>query len=393
MSRIQEGYVYEASKTFYVRYYTGRTVTNKKGVQVPEQKSERLCEKSDKYYSRKAKSVQLLVRDFMNKVNQEQCSQRAVNHAVDMSIAAFWEQRYLPYNEEILPITGLPRKKLSTMRGYKQIWNQHLKAHFGTMTLQEYEPRMGTRFLDGLTGTQNKNTLRHIKALGCSIFKRAVHEERIKTNPWHDVQMPCDAVDGDRTLHYTIEETENIISALVDHVECQLIVALACFQALRPGEIEGLRWEDFDTKLIHIRRSVVRGKAGTPKTEESIASIPLLDAVRVPLELWRQKSGNKTEGWLFPTEADTPTAMNNFVNRIIKPTLKAKKIVWKKGGLYCGRRGACTAVIEATGGNYAVAQALLRHKRMTTTLDIYKKSITPDAFEAGMKQFQKSLKG
>jgi hypothetical protein len=32
-----------------------------------------------------------------------------------------------------------------------------------------------------------------------------------------------------------------------------------------------------------------------------------------------------------------------------------------------------------------VAQALLRHKSMKTTLDVYKKQITPDAFKAGMK--------
>jgi len=40
---------------------------------------------------------------------------------------------------------------------------------------------------------------------------------------------------------------------------------------------------------------------------------------------------------------------------------KASGVTWK--GLYASRRGACT-VIEATGGNYAVAQALLRHKTM-----------------------------
>jgi hypothetical protein len=49
-------------------------------------------------------------------------------------------------------------------------------------------------------------------------------------------------------------------------------------------------------------------------------------------------------------------------------------VTWK--GLYAGRRGACT-VIEATGGNYAVAQELLRHKTMDTTLRVYKKQITP----------------
>ena len=61
---------------------------------------------------------------------------------------------------------------------------------------------------------------------------------------------------------------------------------------------------------------------------------------------------------------------------------KKTKIEWK--GLYSGRRGACTAVIDATGENYAVAQALLRHKSMTTALNVYKKAITPTAFRSGM---------
>jgi integrase len=68
---------------------------------------------------------------------------------------------------------------------------------------------------------------------------------------------------------------------------------------------------------------------------------------------------------------------------------KKSGATWK--GLYAGRRGACTAAIEATGGNYAVAQALLRHKTMTTTLNVYKKQITPDAFKAGMKLLEAAV--
>jgi integrase len=48
------------------------------------------------------------------------------------------------------------------------------------------------------------------------------------------------------TAHYTLEEAENIISALVDHVDAQLVMALSFFLGLRPGEIAGLKWEDFD---------------------------------------------------------------------------------------------------------------------------------------------------
>jgi integrase len=351
----------------------------------------RLCEKKAEH--RTKKSVEPVRDKIMQGVNAAQSNGTPQQ---DMSIADFWEQRYLPYCEEVVQLTGKARKKPSTVRGYKQIWNQHLKAHFGKVTLQGYEPFMGTQFLQSLTGTQGKNTLKHIKALGSSLFKRAVIEQRIKVNPWHDVSMPDDAIESEITKHYTLEEAENIISALVDHVDCQLVMALSCFLALRPGEIAALRWEDFDSESVNIRRSVVRGIVDVPKTLESVATLPLIDQVKVPLMLWHEKSGKRKEGYVFESRNGTPVDLHNLIARVIKPHVEGKDkceicdktpkksgVEWKT--LYAGRRGACTAAIEATNGNYAVAQALLRHKSMTTTLNVYKKAITPEAFKNGMK--------
>lgn len=150
----------------------------------------------------------MLCRDFMLTINAQQTE----TPSCDMRIFDFWEQRYLPNCEEIVPITGRPRKTPATVRGYKQIWRQHLCGHFGSLTLQEYAPYTSTRLLDSLTGTQGKATLRHIKAYATSLFKLAVNEQHIKVNPWHDVQMPDDAVDSAPTQHYTVEEAEDIIS-------------------------------------------------------------------------------------------------------------------------------------------------------------------------------------
>jgi integrase len=179
-------------------------------------------------------------------------------------------------------------------------------------------------------------------------------------------------------------------------------MALSCFLGLRPGEIAALDWSDIDADYVHIRRSVVRGIVGTPKTPESLAPLPLIDQVRVPLELWRQRT--EARGWVFPSQAGTPIDLHNLIARVIRPHVEGKTtcircqsrpkssgVRWK--GLYAGRRGACTAVVEVTGGNYAVAQALLRHKSMKTTLDVYKKQITPQAFRDGMRQLEAAVKG
>ena len=249
---------------------------------------------------------------------------------------------------------------------------------------------MGTRFLRSLTSTQGKTTLKHVKALGGSLFGYACQEGILKFNPFLGVKLPDDAIESKETKHYTMEQAEDMISALVDHVDCQLILALSCFLGLRPGETAALRWEDFDAESIHIRRSVVCGIVGTPKTLEPVACLPLIDQARVPLELWRMKSGNPSTGWVISSRNDTPIDLHNLINRVIKPVLKEAGINYFTG-LYAGRRGACTAVVEATGGNYAVAQALLRHKSMVVTLNTYKKQITPAAFKAGMKLFQNTI--
>lgn len=85
--------------------------------------------------------------------------------------------------------------------------------------------------------------MKHIKALGTTIFSYAVVEEFLTLNPWHEVKIPQDAIEPERTQHYTIEEAEDLISALVDHVDCQLVIALSYFLGLRPGEIAALRWK------------------------------------------------------------------------------------------------------------------------------------------------------
>jgi integrase len=118
--------------------------------------------------------------------------------------------------------------------------------------------------------------------------------------------------------------------------------------------------------------------------------------VRVPLVLWRAKCEDTSEGaWVFPD-------LHNLVGRVIKPHVrgnrecvrcekvpKASGVTW--AGLYAGRRGACTMVIEANEGNAGVAQRLLRHKTQDTTLRVYNKGISEKGFKAGMEVFQKSL--
>jgi integrase len=319
--------------------------------------------------------------------------------AEDRKVVEYWGQRFLPYCEEILkvgPRAGQLRRKASTLKGYKQVWRQFLKDHFGNCTLQKYQPRMGKQLLRSLTASQGFNVLKHIKSLGSAIFQLALDDEIVTMNPWYNVPMLTDAIEPEDTPHYTREQSEDLVSALVDHVDCQLVLSLACFLALGPAEIQGLRWEDVDKDWIHIRRNVVNGDETTPKTTERAATLPILDEVRVPLELWRKKCDNPKTGWLF---GDRPIDLHNIIARVIRPHVdgeryskeckrckvipKASRVEWR--GMYSARRGAITHAINASG-SIPLGQRLARHASAQTTATFYHKGMPDRMFIDGMKR-------
>ena len=371
MSRYQSGHIYEASGAFFVRYYVSEIVDGKA---TRVQRSYRLCGKDDKYHSRTCKAVKQKAADHMDTVN---ANAAPVN---DQTIVAFWEKTYLPFAEENL--------RASTVHGYKQIWGQHLSTHFGTIALKDYKTHMGSLFLTSLAKKLGRHTIQHIRSLASGVFAHAVNVGVIESNPWHDVKVLGKTKEPGETAHYTLEEAEDIISALVEHVDCQLIVAFAFFLGLRPGEIQGLRWEDIDSepdeqglRWIHIRRAVARNVIGETKTTSSVASLPLIAPVLIPLNLWRAKRGNPVEGWIFPNGRSKPVDLRSVIGRTIVPTLTAKKIEWKT--LYAGRRGAATILTQLTGDALA-AKELLRHKNIAVTTDKYVKAI-PEALLKGIR--------
>jgi integrase len=371
MGRYQSGHIYEASGAFFLRYYVSAIVDGKA---TRVQRSYRLCDKDDKYHSRTCKAVKQKAAEHMDTVN---ANAAPVN---DQTIAAFWEKTYLPFAEDNL--------RASTVHGYKQIWGQHLSVHFGTTALKDYKTHMGSLFLTSLAKKLGRATLQHIRSLASGIFAHAVNVGVIESNPWHDVKVLGKTKEPGETAHYTLEEAEDIISALAEHVDCQLIVALAFFLGLRPGEIQGLRWEDIDSdpdeqglRWIHIRRAVARNVIGETKTTSSVASLPLIAPALIPLNLWRAKSGNPLEGWIFPNAKGKPVDLRSVIGRTIVPTLAAKKIEWKT--LYAGRRGAATILTQLTGDALA-AKELLRHKNIAVTTDKYVKAI-PEALLKGIK--------
>lgn len=361
MTRHQRGYILESHGAFFVRYYA--TIDG-----VRKLRSKRLCDKdrSTGHGSSAAKAVQMLCEDFMRSINVEQPTPTC------LTIVEFWETTYLPFIEQNL--------KHSTVWGYKQVWNQHLKAHFGNGLLKDYKTPMMSNFLTSLAKGLRPRTLSHIKNLASGMFAHAVGTGCTETNPIRDAVILGRTLENGETESYSLVEAEQVINALIDRVDCQLMMALAFFAGLRKGEIQGLQWGDYDGEQLHIQRAFGRGQLGTPKTRKSVRSVPVIAPLRLLLSLWQQKSGNHT-GWVFPSERGTAVSLDGVAGRIIRPALEKAGVPWK--GYHACRRGLGTTLRTLTGNSNA-GRDMLGHSTTQVTEAHYEDRMPEEALR-GMR--------
>jgi integrase len=361
----QQGHFYRAFGAWHLRYYCTRTVNGKRQ---RVQRSRRICDANHS----KSEARQLAA-PFLDELNTEDSIKAVTPVEPDQTILKFWTETYEPYVAK--------HKRANTVHSYRVIWRKHLKAHFGDRELRAYTTPEATKFLSKLAETKGQRTVQHVRSLMSGIYSHAVAIGACKTNPISDCKILGDIIAPGDTAHYTLEEAENIISALVDHVDCQLIVALSFFAGLRPGEINALDWTDFDTEFVHVRRAIGRGVVATPKTKKSIRSVPLIAPVRIPLTLWHAKRGNPASGWVFPNGDGQPINLTKFAERVIAPKVEAKGVAFKT--LYAGRRGFATILRELTGASVAGRDAL-GHVSTATTEAHYEKAV-PEAVLKGMR--------
>jgi integrase len=410
MQRKQSGYIFASYSgsgedrhvvSYNIRYYVTELVDGKP---TRKQKSERLCApcaddpqrklqcnkrgkcEPDQLREKKpawCRTVQELADAVMKRVN----GQSSTVLDTDTSIVDFWEHTYLPHlQSEVKP---------STLNGYKKVWKTHLSGEFAGKTLKAYRTGMGTAFLTKLAKNGNNgekplgsHAIAHVKSLARAMFGYAAALELIESNPWHDAKSLAKPKKGNGTHAYTLEQAEAIVNALIDDPAARLVFALACFMGLRPGEIEALKWSDISDGWLHVRRASWRGIVGSTKTEESVASVPLIEPVKSMVKAWHEKSDSPSDGWMFPSNrADKPMIIHGLIKRDIIPVVEKKRIEWK--GLYSGRR-ACATLLTQLTGNATAAQYVLRHRNLATTTAFYVKP-TRDAAVDGLKLVEAEL--
>ena len=84
------------------------------------------------------------------------------------------------------------------------------------------------------------------------------------------------------------EEAARLLEA-AEPGQWRTLVLVAMRTGLRRGELFGLRWDDVDltTGRVHVCRSIVRGRVGTPKSKSGTRWVPLASDAWEALRGWR----------------------------------------------------------------------------------------------------------
>jgi integrase len=295
--RRQTGQLFESNGAFYVRYY-------KEGKRV----AHRLCSKDKEHYAADCKAVKLLRDGHMLKVNS------GVADPDKTLVSSFWKETFLPWAEKNL--------KPSSVHGYKKLWSGVLEDHFKGRRLSEYKTHHGSAFLTSLAARLSRNSVSHVRSLSSSIFGHAVNRGLIDRNPWREVKLLAKPKETKPTGHYTLAEVKEALGLLAPDPKAQVAFGLSFLLALRPGELAGLKWEDFSEDSVIVRRSAWRGLVGETKMGTSF-EVPLIEPAKVLVKAWHSSSGKPKEGWIFPNPSGKrPLDMSAFANRAVRALLR-----------------------------------------------------------------------
>ncbi len=307
--RQQDGNIFKARGIWYVRYFDTRVIDGEvKRVRIAKQIA-KVQEKINGVLTTitKAKAREL-AKPTLSKVNQPD---RTPETAV--SLVDFVERIYLPRMEQ--------QKRPSTVKGYRDIWANHLKSRSAGLWMREIRTCDIQRILDDIArpGMLSGNSLRHIKSQISGIFSYAKQQGYFDgENPARNTAIPPARL-SEETYAYSLEEIGQILSVIPE--PAATVFAVAAFTGARRGEIRGLMWENYQDGEIQITRSIWKGHVTEPKTRKSRGAIPVIAPLAKRLEFHRASSGNRTSGVMFPNLSGSPMDLGNLLNRAILPAL------------------------------------------------------------------------
>jgi integrase len=181
-------------------------------------------------------------------------------------------------------------RKRSTLMDYESALRVHLGPYFASraidsLTADDVERFMAAKRREG----RAPKSIRNYVGVLHGVCAFAVKRRWADANPCSAVDLPrVSATDADIRF-LSLADVEALLRAVPDDhlgpTEGALYLT-AAMTGLRQGELLALRWRDVDwlAGRLRVRRNLVRGEYGTPKSRRGSRSVPLADRVAAALE-------------------------------------------------------------------------------------------------------------
>ena len=391
--RQQTGYIFKAHGQWYVRYFEDRVV---EGILCHDRIAKQVGAVTTRG-KRAPRKIEDAAREIVASAAVASANPERV-----VTMVEFVERIYFPYIEKY--------KRPSTLKGYRDLWNNHVKARCAGAWLKDIRTFHVQGWLDSIAspGTLGRNSLKHIKTFISAVFKLARQQGYYAgENPARDTATSPKAAAPQETYAYNLAEIQQMLSGIPE--PAATIFAVAAFTGLRRSELQGLRWEDYRDGQIQVSRAIWQGHESDPKTGRSKGAVPVIKQLAERLEFHRLRTGNPENGPMFHNSRKKPVCLNNVLGRQILPALKRCAHCGKSEGehakathnfkldenfpkwhgWHAARRGLGSN-LYALGVPEKVIQQILRHANVATTNTYYIKTAS-DQVTSAMEKLQQAL--
>lgn len=254
--------------------------------------------------------------------------------------------------------------KETTRVNYQKYLREYLLPVLGEKKLTAITVADVQEMMDRFAHLSHK-TLKDAKGVLSQIMRYAISDELIKRNPCDsvDLEIPSDKKKVRHAL--PIDQYKEIIAGMQNlQLQDRRFLGLCLYSGMRRGEVLGLRWEDIDGDVIHVRRNVTHPQQNTPqittpKTEAGVRDIPIIEPLAKIL---------------------TPAEKEGFIIGGEQPlSLSAYRAMWTRINKAIDMHGATPHILRHSYLTYAVGettdyktvQGISGHSDVDVLLNIY----------------------
>lgn len=312
-----------------------------------------------------------------------------------MTLDEWFEQWFSVYKEPTLKSSGV---------AYRRLYVNYFGCRIGTKKLAEItQIDVQIAIADMLAAGRTPKSVKESTGILRQCVEAAMANGMMQINPVIGTQIPTGATAKRRVL--TNEEQQEFIEYLESvHSWYEEMYKIMLCTGMRVGEIGGLQWGDIDfqNNCIHVNRTlncqyekgVKISKLTSPKTENSVRTIPFFGETKELFENWKKKVEARRaeygDRWrlnseeygdlVFVTSMGSPVARYNAESdmRYVSTQLNAirKNDAVEKGTIYkemerihphCLRHTFATRCFEK-GMTARTVQEIMGHSNYNTTV-------------------------